>query len=642
LKILNLNIHNFLTIGNLVELSLEDKGLCLIQGENRDDTSATSNGAGKSTIGDSISWCLYGITARGETGDSIINNIAKKECCVEVTVESDGKIYAIARYRKSKKYKNSLQVKNMTDVKDLTKGTDKLTQEVVEQIIGCSYEVFKSAIYAGQDSIPNLPGMTDKFLKQIVEESAGINRLGLAHDKAKDQFKVKESALMKSEDNLISAKNNLQIYKDRIDELKDKDAQLIIDNDKKVVNLGGEIALLQAKADILKRKISKIDKRAIEKEIDATNSSLKMGVVKYQASTKAVNEATSAQSMAEAVLKTIMSDAKKKVANVKGIESKEGQPCGECGKPYLKEDLSDIVKIARAKLLTVKTEINKANQALNAAKIAKRSAASELSSLDDTSVQINKNKVAVSLLQHKLNKGSSLQSDLDSICKDYLAKQAQIKDIEGSESPYVSMIDKACGLYDDVIVRIDTLKVAIEKQTHDADLAKDAVAVFSPAGVRAHVLDTVTPQLNERTSHYLSILSDGNISAVWNTLSKTKSGELREKFTIEVENETGSKNFGGLSGGEKRKVRLATAMALQDLVSSRASKPISLWIADEIDDALDEAGLERLMTVLEEKAREKGTVLMISHNSLSDWIRSETTVIKESGVVTVVGDLVAR
>ncbi|TOJ96769.1 chromosome segregation protein SMC, partial [Vibrio parahaemolyticus] len=70
---------------------------------------------------------------------------------------------------------------------------------------------------------------------------------------------------------------------------------------------------------------------------------------------------------------------------------------------------------------------------------------------------------------------------------------------------------------------------------------------------------------------------------------------------------------------EKRKVRLATALALQDLVSSRASKPIELWIGDEIDDAVDVSGLERLMTVLEEKAKEKGTVLIVSHNQLSDW-----------------------
>ena len=166
-------------------------------------------------------------------------------------------------------------------------------------------------------------------------------------------------------------------------------------------------------------------------------------------------------------------------------------------------------------------------------------------------------------------------------------------------------------------------------------IALNAVNVYGPAGARAHILDTVTPFLNDRTAHYLGSLSDGNISAVWNTISTTKSGEMREKFKIEVTNNTGGDSFAALSGGEKRKARLACALALQDLVASRASKPINLWMGDEIDEALDPAGLERLMTVLEEKARERGTVLVISHNDLKDWIRSRWLVVKDAGAATV-------
>ena len=119
----------------------------------------------------------------------------------------------------------------------------------------------------------------------------------------------------------------------------------------------------------------------------------------------------------------------------------------------------------------------------------------------------------------------------------------------------------------------------------------------------------------------------------------TAKKEDREKFNIAVENDKGAKSFAGLSGGETRKVRLATAMALQDLVASRASKPISLFIADEVDDALDNAGLERLMGILDQKSKEKGTVLVISHNSLSDWIRDVVTVVKENDMSRVTGVL---
>ncbi|UUZ75419.1 ATP-binding protein [Polaromonas sp. P1(28)-13] len=77
MDILSLDIQNCLTIGS-ASLELDNRGLLLIQGENRDDTSAKSNGAGKSSIVDALCWCLYGETARGVSGDLIVNDTAKK------------------------------------------------------------------------------------------------------------------------------------------------------------------------------------------------------------------------------------------------------------------------------------------------------------------------------------------------------------------------------------------------------------------------------------------------------------------------------------------------------------------------------------------------------------------------------------
>ena len=167
-----------------------------------------------------------------------------------------------------------------------------------------------------------------------------------------------------------------------------------------------------------------------------------------------------------------------------------------------------------------------------------------------------------------------------------------------------------------------------EKELERFKVSEATVQLFGPSGVRAQILDTVTPFLNERTADYLSTISDGHISAVWSTLSRNAAGDIKEKFSIAVDHAHGGDEFSLISGGEKRKVRLACALALQDLVASRATNPLDIFIGDEIDDALDAAGLERLMTILERKARERGTVLVISHNDLSDWADQITTVTK--------------
>lgn len=163
------------------------------------------------------------------------------------------------------------------------------------------------------------------------------------------------------------------------------------------------------------------------------------------------------------------------------------------------------------------------------------------------------------------------------------------------------------------------------------ELLERAKAVYAPSGVRSHILASITPFLNAKTSEYLSTLSDGNITAEWSTMEETKKGEVRDRFNIAVEKTGFSRDFRGLSGGEKRKVRIACALALQDLVANRASKNIELFIGDEIDDALDAAGLERLMSILEMKARERGTVMIISHKEMKSWFRETITLEVKDG-----------
>jgi DNA repair exonuclease SbcCD ATPase subunit len=175
------------------------------------------------------------------------------------------------------------------------------------------------------------------------------------------------------------------------------------------------------------------------------------------------------------------------------------------------------------------------------------------------------------------------------------------------------------------------LKTELKNIQEQALLLDKARQVYSPAGVRSHILTSVTPFLNAQTAEYLNTLSDGNIVAEWSTMESTKKGEWRDKFNISVRKIGASKTFQTLSGGEKRKVRIACSLALQDLVASRASKNIELFIGDEIDDALDTAGLERLMGILEAKACERGTVMIISHKEMKSWFREIITVEVKEG-----------
>jgi DNA repair exonuclease SbcCD ATPase subunit len=323
--------------------------------------------------------------------------------------------------------------------------------------------------------------------------------------------------------------------------------------------------------------------------------------------------------------------------DMENVSKKVGTPCGECGKDYCAHDVEAVRLLRESDVVAAHGELRKAADLYRTARDEATTAQNAATAFEATMTDVSEMATRQHDIQDELAAINRLKSEIERIDLDI----TNVKSAAGvwlkKDNPYTKAKELLEAQVADLEAKIVAGTTAAAKVEEALMLAQDAVKVYGPAGVRAHILDTVTPYLNDRTAHYLSALADDNIHAVWNTLTTNAKGEVKEKFQIEVTNDKGAESFEGLSGGEKRKVRLATAMALQDMVASRASKPINIFIADEVDHALDESGLERLMTVLNEKARERGTVLVISHNSLSDWIDEVITVTKESGYGQVAG-----
>jgi DNA repair exonuclease SbcCD ATPase subunit len=643
LKFKTLTIENFLAIAE-GKVELADRGLVLIQGVNNDDTSAASNGAGKSSLADSLCWCLYGETARGVSGDDVINDTAGKNTRVEVVIEDDGNIYTIARHRKHKPNKNALTVFHQgatlgSAPKDLTKGTDKLTQVVVDKIIGASLEVFRSAVYAGQEQMPDLPAMTDKSLKLLIEEASGVTLLESAYTEARERLGVVTGNVERVKQETERLEHSAKHHRDNVAEferIRDEwdTAQKKRAEDEKDIARTKVSDVKVIDAELARDPNAEADYEAAIAVIDN-----KIDSVDYQNTELAEHETLVAQASAKMLaldrqVKLAADATRKHKTAYEQINHKIGCPCDGCGREITAEEISAASDAAKRDLTTKATEYRSLKSELEAAQKETEKRCDERDAF----------KASMTDLSTVTRDRAHLQAKLDEVrrkvqARNTLADAARThvnrsKAIMAEENPHLANIERHRKLLEKAEKDLAGLKSTAEQLETDHAHASAVAKVFSPAGVRAHILDQVTPFLNDRTAHYLATLSDGNITATWTTLVLNAKSELREKFSIEVVNEKGSQKFAGLSGGEKRKVRVATALALQDLVATRAAKPIELFIGDEIDHALDEPGLERLTTILEEKAQERGSVFVISHNSLSDWIPQIIEVEKKNGQTT--------
>ena len=632
---------NLLTLGEF-DLELADRGLLLIQGENQDDPSAESNGAGKSSVPDAIEWVLYGITARGVTADAVVNRRAKKDAEGHVELDDNGQIFRISRYRKHSVHKNDVIVQQKTPAGwvDLHKGTTQATQEVINKIMGCSVEVFQAAVYAGQERMPDLPAMTDKQLKVLIEEAAGVEVLEKAYALANRQAADTKAALAKVVGKLETAKRAVELAKDELARLEAEATSFEAGRKSRAAAVLAPAAAIGKEIEAMKVDLVNLDVSALRAErsgIEAALASRAAEEAKLESYQEAQRYAQRAFDAATYAAQSQKTEVERLKAAIKNIEERVGNPCGECGKPYCEHDVDAARNAQREKLKAALQKLNETANTYKSLKAELEKATSTVASFRASMTDVS----AETARLREIDRALEVTRNLERRIAERTAEVARIKELAAMRlkepNPYEAQVASAKTRLE--AHETEALMLEAERRAKEDELLlhEDVAKVFSPAGVRAHILDTITPFLNDRTAEILGALSDGNLKAVWSTLKRTAKGELKEKFNIDVINETGADSFAGCSGGEKRKVRLATALALQDAVASRATKPINLFIGDEIDHALDESGLERLMSILTAKARERGTVLVISHNALSDWIPDVVTVIKKGGFSTLSG-----
>lgn len=633
MKFLKLQVENFMALAN-ADIELDQRGLVLIQGINSGDSSAASNGAGKSTLMNSLMWCLYGETAHGVKGDDVLSTGHEKNCRVMVTVEDEGKRYAIIRHRKHKEFKNRLIVRGEDG--DMTKGKDTLTQEFVERLIGASKEVFMASIYASQEAMPDLPGMSDKNLKTIVEEAAGVDRLTKAYAIARERANASAARMETTKTKMDACLSLVESSQNELESAKTSSAAWERDRGERLDvaradQVGAEVTLTEVEMELrsLPEQIRDTE-NAIDKEREklASKEEHDAKLVKVRG---AITDIRASIRITENIQKEAMQRARAFKMKAEEVNTKVGEPCPTCGKAYCVEDLSTVkesfVEQARSEICQAQASVTSVAKYQEHLEKALKIESSLVAGTPDVSAIISR----IEQLTKELGTLRHREKEVVAVEAMVARARSEVNRITKETNPFLAVIKRHEESLAANKSNYGVLKTELKNIQEQALLLDKARQVYSPAGVRSHILTSVTPFLNIRTAEYLNPLSDGNIIAEWSTMEATKKGEYRDKFNICVSKTGSSKSFQTLSGGEKRKVRIACSLALQDLVASRASKSIELFIGDEIDDALDTAGLERLMGILEAKARERGTVMIISHKEMKSWFRETITVEVKEG-----------
>ena len=691
-----LTLHNFFSFED-AKFPLHSQGLVTIVGKNVDSSVCGSNGSGKSSlIVDAWCWALYGRTPRGQSGKSVVRRDSTDGCCVSLTFHDGEQYWLVQRYQNHPDQKNNIILCRADDSGwvDETLHDKRDTQKRLDSIIGIPMDVALSSIILGQNSIA-FATMSDGDKKGVLETVLQFDTLNRASMKAKAKcgklrtelhiasgkrdalFEQRESSQIKKFDTekeqhswrvkLAERKTHAEIELERInEELMAARVELF--------NLNQQVTQLKAlektfAADYHLAVEAHGRARVVVVDLEATHRTLanqflpqrEIDVGEQRASVeyeyelwkkrqesfiqKHTEEVASYQ---KAIEDSICSTCKQPVPksspvfihleeflNKSMVDLASAQESvGEAAKK-LKQDIALLERKALENRLMnekdAKEHDTKVSGVLVDLTAARKEAAKQLKALSPLQDRMTEIKVKQDQLDGDLYDCNRTISALEKVQRDH-----EVLLESEPEDPYQRSIDLLFTEIKNLTTKIEIHTLERERLDYQLSLHDFWVSGFGKKGIQSFMLDSVTPFLNERIAEYSKIMWQGETHIEFATQKLAADGKtLREDFHVIIDNNSGANEYLGNSAGERERIDLVIALAVQDLVISRQGASFNLCVFDEACRFLDPEGAQAYYRVLQNLARKRDSIFVISHSpELQSLFGQSWTVTKENKVST--------
>lgn len=607
------------------ELSLAHLGLVWVGGLNRDTAAATSNGSGKSNLLKAIGWCLYGETVENEPADDVIRE-GEKSTCVTIKTKCG---WEFSRERKRGSPKLTVKHHDAALV-----GSKADLQKKIIEVVGYDWSSFLNAVlYAQRDTKRFIhPKTSDAERKNIIHHIQGTEVVNDAYEWIrKEASKLRKQLDEQEREHATAAAIVSSIDIKRLEvretEFEEERAEHLSSVRKKIGSLKARIREEAARQKALKveRKKWLSEKATLENKV----SLLKKKRAELRTSEAAVSKASSLVTKQHAELDTKKDQIDERSERLKRLT--DAGKCPVCESSFKDGDATQHLKQERAFIAELKKSLPKMEENLHELRIELQLSQKEA---DKLRVEIDESTCEdeLAVINGKLSSKTGTMDLAKDLVRQAKERKEEAKNLEKAENPFVEELRAAKTKLALARKKLEAAKKKIDEISQELSLYEFWKRGFSPTGLPSYMLDEAMPLLTERANHYLETLADGDITINFSTQRElASSGETRDEIGIAWEIEGVQQKLP--SGGQWRKMEIATDLAFIDLAGASESNSLDLLCLDEVLDGLDVIGRQRLTRLLHTMRSIRGTILVISHDSdISEIFERSITVVKEDGV----------
>ena len=174
----------------------------------------------------------------------------------------------------------------------------------------------------------------------------------------------------------------------------------------------------------------------------------------------------------------------------------------------------------------------------------------------------------------------------------------------------------------------ESFETELDGVTNKLGLLEDKLSIleilkkaFSTNGLLAYKIESLVKELEDLTNEYLAEFSDGRFSI--NFVVEN------DKLNVEVSDNGNIIDILALSSGELARVNIATLVAIRKLMTSISRSQINVLFLDEVNQALDEAGKEKVVEILLKE--ENLNTYLVSHGWTHPLLE-KVEIIKEDNI----------
>ena len=567
-----------------------------------------TNGVGKSSIPLILEEVLFNKNSKNVKKADIANRYVNKgyDISLDFTVDTD--VYNITVIRRS-----TLKCKLTKNGEDISSHTASNTYKTLGEILGIDFKTFSQLVYQNTNASLQFLTATDtnrkKFLIDLLKldeyvsffetfkEAVRLNSTDVTTINAKLSTIAKWLEDNILEDSSILPKMDLPFYSE--EEEKSLRSLLVelenISEKNKKINLNNQ----------LKHQLADIDLHEYKRQL-----------AKYEEE-KDTNDAVSSV----ATWRSEMVHEERMLAKYQKLLTLDDMVCPTCEGEVNEMFVNGMIKEHTERKDNCEKftqEAARKLQRLEEQNAIYRTAEREVDNWEDLYRSIDHNLTTTVLSEDDLQEQVSKLSEEITNAKSVLQEVISENEKRERHNTRVGIILEQTAEFQS---QLNALQFELSSKEEHLAALETLKKAFSTNGLLAYKIESLVKELEVMTNDYLAEFSDGRFSINFVVTN--------DKLNVEVSDNGNIIDILALSSGELARVNIATLVAIRKLMTSISRSQINVLFLDEVNQALDEQGKEKVVDVL---LKEKNLNTYLVSHGWTHPLLEKIEIVKEDNI----------